>query len=315
MADIAGPVLLALVISVTASPLTGWLRRLGGPGWLATAATVVTVYIGLTVLGGSLVVSLARLVDLLPTYRGEFDALRADLTAALRELGVEDRHAADLAGQVEPGALAQVARDLLGGTLTAVTGVLLLLAVVLFMCLDAGSFPTRLAAGATRHADPVRALRQFARGTRRYLAVSTVFGLIVAVIDTLMLWALDVPLPVLWGLLAFATNSIPNVGFVIGLAPPALLGLLQGGPSLLVKVVVLYSVVNFVIQSIIQPKIVGDAVGLSATVSFLSLVFWAWVLGPVGALLAVPLSLLAKALLIDADPSTRWIGPLVSGGR
>jgi AI-2 transport protein TqsA len=74
----------------------------------------------------------------------------------------------------------------------------------------------------------------------------------------------------------------------------------------------LYCLVNFVIQSVIQPKIVGDAVGLSATVSFLSLVFWTWVLGPLGALLAIPLSLLAKGLLVDIDPTTRWIDPLIS---
>jgi predicted PurR-regulated permease PerM len=82
----------------------------------------------------------------------------------------------------------------------------------------------------------------------------------------------------------------------------------------MIAVIVLYSMVNFVIQSIIQPKIVGDAVGLSATMSFLSLVFWAWVLGPLGALLAIPLSLLAKGLLVDIDPTTRWIDSLISSG-
>ena len=115
----------------------------------------------------------------------------------------------------------------------------------------------------------------------------------------------------LWGLLAFVTNYIPNVGFLIGLVPPALLALLEGGPELMISVIVAYSVINFVIQSVIQPKVVGDKVGLSTTLTFLSLVFWAWVLGPLGALLAVPLSLCAKALLIDVDPSTRWLNPLI----
>jgi len=129
----------------------------------------------------------------------------------------------------------------------------------------------------------------------------------------LMLWGLGIPVPILWGLLAFITNYIPNVGFVIGLVPPAILALLEGGPVLMLVVIAAYSVINFVIQSVIQPKFVGDAVGLSATITFLSLVFWAWVLGPLGALLAIPLSLLAKALLIDIDPSTTWVRPLLSG--
>jgi predicted PurR-regulated permease PerM len=101
----------------------------------------------------------------------------------------------------------------------------------------------------------------------------------VAVIDTGFLWWVGVPLPLLWGLLAFITNYIPNIGFIIGLVPPALLALLQGGPKLMITVIVAYSVINFVIQSIIQPKIMADAVNLSLTVTFLSLVFWAFVIG------------------------------------
>jgi predicted PurR-regulated permease PerM len=113
--------------------------------------------------------------------------------------------------------------------------------------------------------------------------------------------------------LAFVTNFIPNIGFIIGLIPPALMALLEGGPGLMVAVIVVYSAINFVIQSIIQPRVVGDAVGLSTTLTFLSLVFWAWIVGPVGALLAVPLSLFARALLVEADPRTRWALPLISG--
>jgi AI-2 transport protein TqsA len=195
----------------------------------------------------------------------------------------------------------------------ALSHAVLLLALLLFMGLDAANYPARLLSAATQRPQIVTALRSFAHGTRQYLLVSTVFGLIVAVIDTLVLWALDVPLPLLWGLLAFITNYIPNVGFIIGLVPPALLGLLEGGPDLMLTVIILYSIINFVIQSIIQPKFVGDAVGLSTTLSFLSLVFWAGVIGPLGALLAIPLSLLVKALLIDIDPTTQWISRLISG--
>ena len=118
----------------------------------------------------------------------------------------------------------------------------------------------------------------------------------------------------LWGLLAFVTNYIPNVGFLIGLVPPALLALLEGGPQLMITVIVAYSVINFVIQSVIQPKFVGDAVNLSLTLTFLSLLFWSFAIGPLGAVLAIPLTLLAKALLLDVDPDTRWISELLASG-
>jgi AI-2 transport protein TqsA len=158
----------------------------------------------------------------------------------------------------------------------------------------------------------VEALTGFAAAARQYVVVSTVFGLIVALVDVAALYWLDVPLPWLWGLLAFITNYIPNIGFVLGLIPPVLLALLQGGVRQAVLVIVAYSVINFMIQSLLQPKFVGDAVGLSITLTFLSLVFWTFVIGPLGALLAVPLSLFVKALLVDADPNSRWLDLLIA---
>ena len=116
----------------------------------------------------------------------------------------------------------------------------------------------------------------------------------------------------MWGVLSFLTNYIPNIGFIIGLLPPAVLGLAAGGWSDFLWVVVSYSVLNFVLQSVIQPKVAGDAIGVIPTVSFLSLLFWAWVLGPLGAILALPCTLLAKAVLIDADPNARWINALIA---
>jgi predicted PurR-regulated permease PerM len=110
-----------------------------------------------------------------------------------------------------------------------------------------------------------------------------------------------------------ASRGAPNIGFIIGVAPPALLGLLTGGPSLMLIVIAVYCALNFVVQSIIQPRFIGDAVGLSVTVTFLALVFWTWLLGPLGAILAIPLTLSAKAVLVDVDP--RAAGPMRCLGR
>ena len=151
-----------------------------------------------------------------------------------------------------------------------------------------------------------QALRDFARNTRRFLGVTTVFGFITGFADTLLLLALDIPLALLWGLLAAVCNYIPYVGFIIGLVPPALLALLVGDWQLMLVVIVSYIVLNSLFTSLIQPYFVGDAVGISMTVTFVALIFWAWVLGPLGAILAIPLTLLVKAVLIDADPRAGW---------
>ena len=314
-ADLLGPVFLALMLTVTISPIAIWMRRKGVPMWLAMISNVLAVYLLLAVLGGAMALSLARLVDLLPQYQQQFLDLRANVASTLHGLGVDQAQVtAELQKLTDPGKIVGVIEWIFGGITAVLSNTVFLLAVLLFMCVDAVDYPARLAAGGVQRPQVVGALREFAQGTRRYLWVTTVFGLIVAVIDTVALWALDIPLPFLWGLLAFITNYIPNVGFIIGVIPPALLGLLQGGVEKMIWVIVVYCAINFVIQSIIQPKVIGDAVGLSATVSFLSLIFWGWVLGPLGALLAIPLSLLSKGLLIDIDPTTRWITPLVSSG-
>jgi len=156
------------------------------------------------------------------------------------------------------------------------------------------------------------ALADFTAGVRRYWVVTSVFGLIVAVLDVIVLLILGVPLALVWGIISFLTNYIPNVGFVIGIIPPALMALLAHGPTSALIVVIAYSVINFIIQSVIQPKFNGDAVGVTALVSFLSLLLWSAVLGPIGALLGLPATLFFKALLIDNDPDVRWFNVFIA---
>lgn len=313
LAPLLGPVFLALMLTVAVHPLLGWLRRRGWPSWLALTVTLLSVFAITVGIAASLALSLAQLATLLPTYQEQFQTLREQLTAQLAALGIGADEVRAALSNADLGALLGQLGALLAGLAGAFSDLVFVLALLLFMGLDAARFPDRLRSVARQRPEIVAALTTFARGTRSYLLVSTVFGLIVAVLDALALWVLGIPLPLLWGLLAFITNYIPNIGFVIGLVPPALLALLVGGPQLMLLVIVVYIVINFVIQSLIQPKFVSDAVNLSLTLTFVSLVFWTWVIGPLGALLAVPLTLLTKALLVDIDPNTRWISHLITG--
>ena len=141
--------------------------------------------------------------------------------------------------------------------------------------------------------------------------MTALFGAIVGVLDSAALWLIGVPLPLVWGFFSFLTNFIPNIGFVIGIIPPALLALLDSGWEEMVLVIVVYSVLNVTIQTFIQPRFVGNSVGLSAEMTYMSLVVWAFLLGALGALLAVPMTLLLRAFFIDADPRAAWAAPLI----
>ncbi|MEU4651130.1 AI-2E family transporter [Nocardia fluminea] len=308
---IVGPVFLALMLTIAVQPIQGWARRKGWPAWLGMAAALVAVIAILFGIGGALALSAVQLASLLPEYADKLNGLLDHGRDWLSSLGVSSDQIHKALSGIDTGKAVSVIEELVGGVLGVFSNLFFVVALLLFMAVDGMTMERRLSVVARERPAIAQALGSFVAGTRKYLIVSTVFGAIVAVIDGGALWLMGVPLPILWALLSFITNYIPNIGFVIGVIPPALLALLDSGPVLMIWVIVVYSVINFVIQSIIQPKFVGDAVGLSVTITFLSLVFWAWVIGALGALLAIPLTLLVKALLFDIDPTTRWADVLI----
>jgi AI-2 transport protein TqsA len=306
-----GPAFMALIVVIAVAPVHSWLSRHGWPAWATTLVLILLVYGILLALALGILFSIARLATDLPQYAAKSDALVASLTSQLAALGVGPEQLRQAASSLNLGTLAAVLGAVLGSVAGLASNFVFLLALLLFLSVETGGAGDRLASIAADRPKISEALGHFAWGTRQYLLVTTIFGLIVAVLDTVALSILGIPLAVTWGLLSFITNYIPNIGFIIGVAPPALLGLLTGGPKLMVIVIVVYCALNFVVQSIIQPRFIGDAVGLSVTVTFVVLFFWAWLLGPLGAILAIPLTLLAKALLVDIDPQAKWADALL----
>jgi len=306
------PVMLALMLVVGVSPLARLARRRGWPSWAAGALTMLAAYGVVAVLFVGISVSVVKLAALLPTYTEEAEAQIAAATARLADLGLPVDPAAAALSELDLGKLRGFLADLLGGLLGVLSNLFFLVTLLFFLAAEAGGLSGRVAALRPQRPALVDALGGFASATRTYLLVSTVFGAIVALIDGIALWLLGVPLPWLWAFLAFVTNYVPNIGFVIGLVPPAILALLDSGWQTMLAVILVYCVANLTLQTFVQPRVVGGAVGLGTTVTFLSLALWAYLLGPLGALLAVPMTLLAKALLVDSDPRNAWVSELLS---
>ncbi|MGY1829656.1 AI-2E family transporter [Geodermatophilus sp. SYSU D01180] len=309
---ILGPVALAFVLTVVAHPLTGALVRRGMRRGLAVAVAVLVVDGGLVAFALALAVSLGQLVTVLPEYSAEWQELLDGLRSTLAGWGVGPEQVEQALRSIGPEAVTAALGDVLSGVAGSLAALFLVMATVVFMTAEAAGVTERLAAvpGTARLHE---ALGGFARNTRRYVVVTTVFGLAVAVVDTIALVVLGIPLPLLWGLLSFLTNYVPNIGFFLGLAPPTILALLVGGPGTALLVVVVYTVANFVLQSLVQPMVVGDVVRLSVTLTFLSVILWTVVLGPLGAILAIPLTLFLQAVLVGQDPARRWARTLLAG--
>jgi predicted PurR-regulated permease PerM len=311
VAWLVAPVFLALVVVVALSPVQDWLRRVGVPRWLATTVLLLLVWSVLLGFVALLVASVAQMAALLPDYAIPAERLINSVVADLNDAGLVSGQLSDLVGQIEYGQVVGLATGLLASLTDAFSTLVLLLVALVFITVESSGFGRRMALVAAERPHLPVALTLFSQGTRSYLLVSTVFGAIVALGDWIALAIIGIPAAALWGLLAFITNYVPNIGFVLGLAPPALLGLLAGGWGEFGAVVGVYALLNFVVQTLIQPRFVGDSVGLSMTVTFVALLFWGWVMGALGALLAIPLTLLVKALLVDVDPRGHWLDALM----
>ena len=309
-----GPLLLAFVIVLAVHPIQGWLRRRGWPAWAATLSLLVVIYGALLALSVFLVASVGRLGTVLAQNAGTSRQLVTSLRSALTDLGVDPAQSTRLADDADLSRVVAAVEELLSGLGSVLAGLVLVLALLLFLTAESAGAGRRMRMIARERPQVVSALEGFVHGTRTYLIVTAVFGLIFAVLDGAALAIMGVPLALLWAVLSFLTNFIPNVGFIVGLVPPALLALVTGGWQSALAVVVVYFVLNGVVQALIRPRVLGDPVGLSSTATFVALLFWTWILGPLGALLAVPLSLLVKAVLVDPDPRARWVDALVGSG-
>ncbi len=313
VATFVAPVFLGVNLVIAVLPLQQSLLRAGAPRLVAALAALLTVYVFLAALLWSVYWSVQSLVQELPDYGPEFNALYRNMLAWLEGFGVsQDEALHQLQSAFSPGAIAGALTSVLSNAGSVLAFLATLMVVVFFLAWDSMHLPARIERIARTNPGLVRGVDRFAAGVQRYWVVTTLFGLIVSALDLVALTALGVPLALVWAVFAFVTNYIPNVGFVVGVIPPTLMALLANGPINALLTAILFSVINFVMQSLIQPKVAGDAVGVTPATSFLSLLVWAFALGPVGALLALPATLAVKTLIVDPDPRLQWVSTLIS---
>ncbi|GAA2911624.1 AI-2E family transporter [Microbacterium keratanolyticum] len=307
--EIVGPIALAIVIVVICEPLRVPLERRGWPRWLSTTSVIALAYGILLAMGALLWFAGNQFVRLVIglTDDGELGKRLDEFLAWLESLGITEQTTDSLAQALDPATLLRLASDVGGTVLAVATALFFVFAYVIFMAVDAARYRNVPGAFRAPHAAAIERITRLNSGIRRYFIVNAAFGAIVAIIDGLALWWMGVPGPAIWAVLAFVTNFIPNIGFVLGVIPPAILAFVVGDWPMLIGVIVVYSVVNVVLQVLVQPKFVSDAVDLSLTLSFFSVIFWTFVIGPLGAILSIPLTLATRALLLEPNPDALWL--------
>ena len=312
MSGILAPTLLALFMVILFRPVAVYLERRGVPKALTMILTLVLVYGVLLGMGLAVYLSITQFATTLINNPDKFNDLLTSATALLQDLGIQSPDISSVTSLVSPSRIASVATSLVSASAAVAGALALIFALAFFMAMDAVNFSDRLRLVTRFRPDMSKALVNLGKSTRSYFAVAAIFGGIVAVVDWILLTIVGVPDAWLWAILAFVTNFIPNIGFLIGVIPPAILALLTIDWQAALVVFLGYCVINVIIQVLIQPRVVGDTVQLNTTLTFLALIVWTFVLGGLGAILAIPMTLLVRALFVDSRAELRWIRVLFS---
>ena len=303
------PFLLAVFISIICMPAVVWLRNHRVPNFLSVLVVLVCILIVGSILVTLMGTSLAQFSDNLPTYQESLAVKSTALIAWLNSHGVE------ISGEffkeyLNPGSIMKLAANTFSELSGVLTNAFMILLIVIFILLEITEFPAKIKAAL---ADPGRSIDGFdkiGKSVDRYLAIKTIFSLATGVCVGVWLWIIGVDFPLLWGVLAFILNYVPNIGSIIAAVPAVLLAIIQFGPGQALLAAAGYVVVNTVFGSILEPKFMGRGLGLSTFVVIISLIFWGWVLGPVGMFLSVPLTMILK-IVMEGSEETRWISILI----
>ena len=299
------PFFLAVFIAVICAPPLFWLQRKGVPKVIALVLILVFILIVGVLFGALIGPPLDRFLRSLPGYQERLWTHIGTLIAWLHEKGV-NIPADEVPRTFNPGWVMSLA----GGVFSALSGVLtnafLILLTVVFILLEAADLPKKLQMVLKNPERSLSTIDKFSQNAKRYLVIKTLISAAVGLVIWLWLLILGVDYPVLWGTLSFLLNYVPTIGAILAALPVALLALVQLGVGSALLTVLGFVVVHIILGNIIEPKLTGKGLSLSTLVVFLSLVFWGWVLGPVGMILSVPMTSLVK-IALESYEETRGL--------
>ena len=309
----AEPILVPLLIAgflaiLSASPIF-WLREKGIPSSVALFLVILGVLglgFGFIVLIGT---SLDDFSDAIPRYQTRLTEEMGPLLHWVQGFGFQFNEEL-LLKSIDPGASMRLVGRMLSGLGGMLANSFLILLTVIFILLEASSFPKKVHAA---FGDPKGTFSQFSKisdAVNNYLAIKTLLSLATGIIVAIWVAMLGIDFPVIWGLFAFLLNFIPNLGSIIAAVPPVLLGYIQFGLGRALLVAAGYGLVNVIFGNVVEPKLMGRKLGLSTLVVFLSLVFWGWIWGPIGMLLSVPMTMIVK-IALESSPSTYGLSVLL----
>ena len=309
-APIVVPFLLSLFVAIICNPAIQFLTKRKIPRAFAIAAVIAFIFALFIVLGGVVGSSVNEFRQAIPTYERQLSGnvewlitWMANRNIAISMVAVRE--------YFDPSKVMALVTTTLSGFSSVLGNVFLLLLTVVFMLAEGPSFAKKLHVAFDDSLRAEKRLDRFLNMVTQYMAIKTVISLATGLIIGAFLWLIGVDFFVLWALLTFLLNYIPNIGSIIAAVPAVILTFLQLGAVHAAIVIALFASVNMLMGSVIEPKFMGRRLGLSTLVVFLSLIFWGWLLGMVGMLLSVPLTMIFK-IALENSKDGHWFAILLS---
>lgn len=304
----------ALIIALTVSPIMFALKRRGAPTWAAYTATV-SVLLAILVIFVLIVVGAGQqFLGALPDYFARSESAQASMESALDTWGVESLglDAGAMAGLFNPSAILDLTGKFVSEVVDTFSDLVLIAILILFLLVDALSVPAKMASYLEGENPIILRLKRYTVLVRRYIGITTLVGLVTGVLDTLLFSVVGVEFALLWGIVAFLFSFVPAIGFWIALIPPVTLAYLQFGFPAALLVFFGIVVINGFAENIVKPRYMGIGLNLSFFMVFFSVVVWSAILGSMGAILAIPLTLAFKVLVLEGDEAAKWFFDLIS---
>ncbi|MBM7070772.1 AI-2E family transporter [Shewanella sp. 202IG2-18] len=308
--SIVVPFVLSIFIAVICNPAIKLMSRYRVPKWLSVIVLVVFIVMmgmWLTSIVGS---SVNEFSDQLPQYREQLVQQFTWVIDRLQSFNIQISKQQVL-NYFDPGVALSMTTNMLSGVGNVMANVFLIILTVVFMLFEADSFPTKLHFALDDPEMRIKQIDRFLQSVNQYMVIKTLVSLATGLVVGIGLSIIGVDYALLWGVVAFLFNYIPNIGSIIAAIPAVSLALIQLGPTAAGGTAALYLATNMVMGNIIEPRFMGKGLGLSTLVVFLSLIFWGWLLGSVGMLLSVPLTMIVK-IGLESSESGNWLAYLLA---
>ena len=310
-APILVPFLLSLFVVIIFKPFADALMKKGIPGWLAFTIILLIVLLFDYLLVIIFTVSVQTFTENLPVYNEKLGTYSDQVIKMARKLGITEKQ--QLNTILNPEKIMGFVAGTLSDFSDLLSNGILIFLTVIFIFIETNIFPQKLKIISRYNHKELNYFHEINHQVNYYMMIKTFVSMGTGIIIGASLAIIGLDFAILWGLVAFLLNYIPNIGSLIAAIPPIILALVQFGIPGAIGVTMIFLVVNFIIGNYVEPRLMGKGLGLSVLVVFLSLVFWGWLLGPVGMFLSIPITLVIK-IILQSKPDTRWIAVLLGDG-